>query len=187
MNGASLELKHYAPAHADCDIAVHFPDADIIHVGDTWCNGFYPFIDYSTGGSINGMIRATEVNLARVANKTAVIPGHGPADDEAQLTEFRDMLVGVCDKVAALKRQGRSVAEVVATKLTAATDAKWGGFLIPPGPFVELVYQGVSCGALFWCERASDCGTGTAPIGPEFRSRRNGAFSSAGSRAQEYC
>ena len=135
MNGASLELKHYAPAHADCDIAVHFPDADIIHVGDTWCNGFYPFIDYSTGGSINGMIRATEVNLARVANKTIIIPGHGPVADKAQLTDFRDMLVSVCDKVAALKKQGRSVAEVVATKPTAATDARWGGFLTPPRPF----------------------------------------------------
>jgi hypothetical protein len=59
-------LKHYAPAHTD--ISVHFTEADIFHVADTFWNGYYPFIDYSTGGSIDGMIRATEANLAKVTD-----------------------------------------------------------------------------------------------------------------------
>jgi glyoxylase-like metal-dependent hydrolase (beta-lactamase superfamily II) len=63
LNGATIALKHYAPAHTDSDISVHFTDADILHVADTFWNGYYPFIDYSTGGSIDGMIRATEANL----------------------------------------------------------------------------------------------------------------------------
>src|SRR6266481_3626942 len=61
-NDTRLALKYYGPAHTDSDISVLFEEADIIHVGDTWWNGFYPFIDYSTGGSIDGMIRATERN-----------------------------------------------------------------------------------------------------------------------------
>ena len=64
LNGASIALKHYAPAHTDSDISVTFGEADILHVGDTFWNGIYPFIDYSTGGSIDGMIAASDANLA---------------------------------------------------------------------------------------------------------------------------
>jgi glyoxylase-like metal-dependent hydrolase (beta-lactamase superfamily II) len=58
LNGASIGLKYYGPAHTDSDISVTFGEADIVHVGDTFWNGIYPFIDYSTGGSIDGQIRA---------------------------------------------------------------------------------------------------------------------------------
>ncbi len=56
VNGTTLVLEHYAPAHTDSDISVSFTDADIFHTGDTWWNGFYPFIDYSTGRSIDGTL-----------------------------------------------------------------------------------------------------------------------------------
>jgi len=59
----------------------------VIHVGDTWWNGFYPFIDYSTGGNIDGMIKASEANVAAVTDKTIVIPGHGnPVSNKAELS-----------------------------------------------------------------------------------------------------
>src|SRR5215510_6587941 len=127
LNGTSIALKHYAPAHTDSGISVHFRDSDILHVADTFWNGYYPFIDYSTGGSIDGMIRATEVNLAKVSDTTIVIPGHGEVADKSQLSFYRDMLVAIREKVAALKKQGKSRDEVVAAKPTAAWDAKWGG------------------------------------------------------------
>jgi glyoxylase-like metal-dependent hydrolase (beta-lactamase superfamily II) len=60
--------------------------ADILQTGDTWWNG-YPFIDYSTGGSIAGTIRAAHTNIARVTANKIVIPGHGPAGNKAQLIE----------------------------------------------------------------------------------------------------
>src|ERR1700676_4321572 len=69
LNGASIGLKYYGPAHTDCDIAVTFTEADIVHVGDTFWNGIYPFIDYSTGGSIDGMIAASDLNLAATTNE----------------------------------------------------------------------------------------------------------------------
>ena len=74
-NSTTLILKHYSPAHTDSDISVHFVEADVFHTGDTFWNGNYPFIDYSTGGSIDGMIRATEANLGKVTDKMIVIPG----------------------------------------------------------------------------------------------------------------
>jgi glyoxylase-like metal-dependent hydrolase (beta-lactamase superfamily II) len=144
INGASIALKYYGPAHTDGDISVTFAEADIVHVGDTYWNGIYPFIDYSTGGSINGMIAASDATLAATTDKTIIIPGHGQAvSNRAELKEFRDMLVAIRDNVAALKKQGRSRDETVAAKPTAVFDAKWGNFVIDPGFFTRLVYEGV--------------------------------------------
>lgn len=144
LNGATLWLRHYGPAHTDSDISVDFAEADILHVADTYWNGVYPFIDYSTGGSIDGAIRAAEANLAATTGATIVIPGHGhPVSDRAGLLAFRDMLVDIREKVAALKRQGRSLPETLAANPTAAYDAAWGRFVISPALFTRLVYAGV--------------------------------------------
>jgi glyoxylase-like metal-dependent hydrolase (beta-lactamase superfamily II) len=144
LNGASIELKSYKPAHTDSDLSVTFGEADILHVGDTYWNGIYPFIDYSTGGSIDGMIAASDVNLAAATDNTIIIPGHGkPVSNKAELKAFRDMLVDIRDKVAALKKAGRALPETVAAKPTADHDAKWGQFVIDPPFFTKLVYEGV--------------------------------------------
>jgi glyoxylase-like metal-dependent hydrolase (beta-lactamase superfamily II) len=144
LNGASIVLKYYGPAHTDSDISVTFTEANIVHVGDTFWNGIYPFIDYSTGGSIDGMISASNANLAATTNDTIIVPGHGkPVSNRDELQEFRDMLVVVRDNVATLKKQGRSRDETVAAKPSAAFDAKWGQFVIDPGFFTRLVYEGV--------------------------------------------
>jgi glyoxylase-like metal-dependent hydrolase (beta-lactamase superfamily II) len=137
---STLKLTHYDPAHTDTDLSVHFTEADILHCGDTFWNGFYPFIDYSSGGNINGMIRATEQNLATAGADTIVIPGHGPIGNKTQLTEFHDMLVGSRDNVAKLKKEGKSLDETIAAKPTAAYDEKWGK---KPEAFIGYVYQGV--------------------------------------------
>jgi glyoxylase-like metal-dependent hydrolase (beta-lactamase superfamily II) len=140
---STLNLNHYEPAHTDTDLSVHFTEADILHCGDTWFNGFYPFIDYSTGGNINGMIAAATQNLALATDTTILIPGHGPVGNKTQLTEFRDMLVGVRDKVAALKKQGLTLEATTAAKPTALYDAKFGAGFIKPDVFAMLVYAGV--------------------------------------------
>ncbi|MEN0053091.1 MAG: MBL fold metallo-hydrolase [Mucilaginibacter sp.] len=142
FNGETLQMKHYAPAHTDSDISVYFPNADILHVADTWWNGYYPFIDYNTGGNIEGAIKAANLNVSRTTDKTIIIPGHGPIGNRKQLIEFRDMLVDIHAKVSTLKKQGKSVNEVVALKPTAAYDKKWGGFVIDPAFFTKLVYRG---------------------------------------------
>ncbi|GMO11488.1 MBL fold metallo-hydrolase [Bradyrhizobium sp. TM233] len=144
LNGASLALKYYGPAHTDSDISVMFTEANVLHVGDTFWNGIYPFIDYSTGGSIDGMIAASDANLAVAKNDTIIIPGHGkPVSNRAELQEFRDMLVAIRDNVGNLKKQGKTRDETVAAKPTAAFDAKFGQFVIDPGFFTRLVYEGV--------------------------------------------
>lgn len=144
LNGKTLHLNHYDPAHTDSDISVRIVEADILHCGDTFWNGLYPFIDYSTGGNIDGMIKAAEANVAAAGPRTIVIPGHGkPVGNRDELIAYRDMLVGVRDNVAKLKQQGRSVDEAIAAAPTAAFDEKWGKAVISPAFFTRLVYEGV--------------------------------------------
>ena len=143
LNGATIALKHYGPAHTDGDISAYFTEADVFHTGDTWWNGHYPFIDYSTGGSFDGMIKAAEANLAMVTDKTIVIPGHGPVGGKAEMIEYREMLATIRDRVTALKKQGKSLDEIVAAKPTAAYDAKWGTGFVNGEFFTKLVYKGV--------------------------------------------
>jgi glyoxylase-like metal-dependent hydrolase (beta-lactamase superfamily II) len=138
-----VQVESYVPAHTDGDLSVYFPAEDVLATGDTWWNGLYPFIDYVAGGSIDGMIRAANANISRTTRHTLIVPGHGAVGDRVQLTQFRDMLVSIRAKVAALKAQGKSLDEVIAAKPSAAYDAKWGGGVIHPVLFVALVYRGV--------------------------------------------
>jgi len=143
LNNTTLSLESFAPAHTDSDILVEFTEHDVMHVGDVWWNGHYPFIDYSTGGSIDGTIRAVEVCLSRVKDSTVIIPGHGPVGDKSQLAGFRDMLTTVRQRVAEMKNHGRSLAEIVAAKPTLEFDPKFGHFLLAPADFTGLVFAGV--------------------------------------------
>lgn len=144
LNGATLMLKHYNAAHTDSDVSVRFVEADILHTGDTFWNGIYPFIDYSTGGHIDGTIAAAEANIAETTDRTIIIPGHGaPIATRQQLLDFRDMLVEVRSNVAALKRRGLSLEATIAARPTAAHDTKWYRSVISPALFTRLVYEGI--------------------------------------------
>jgi glyoxylase-like metal-dependent hydrolase (beta-lactamase superfamily II) len=140
-NGDALDLVHFDPAHTDTDIYIHFHKADVLHLGDIWFNGFYPFIDESTGGSIGGMIRAGEKALAVAGNGTKIIPGHGPLGTRHEFKIFHDMLSSIHDKVATLKAAGLSEQEAVAKKPTTAFDEVWGKGMLTPDQFVGLVYR----------------------------------------------
>jgi glyoxylase-like metal-dependent hydrolase (beta-lactamase superfamily II) len=117
--------------------------ANILSTGDTFWNGAYPFIDIVAGGSIDGMILAANDNIALATDNTLVIGGHRPVGNRAQLIEYRDMLVGIRKNVAALKKQGKSLEQTIASKPTAAYDAKWGQLVISPALFTSLVFRSV--------------------------------------------
>ena len=142
-SGMTLSLRVHPNAHTDGDIAVYFTEADILHTGDVWWNGIYPFIDYSTGGSIDGTIRAANAVIKMVSDQTIIVPGHGPTGNRAELIEFREMLVAIRANVAALKARGLSLEETIKARPTTVFDAKWGQFVIDPSLFTRLVYEGV--------------------------------------------
>jgi cyclase len=139
-NGETLLLQHLSPAHTDTDIYVRFQKANVIHMGDTFFNGFYPYIDSGTGGNIAGMIAAADTVLPLADNETKLIPGHGPLGNKADLAKFRDMLVVARERVQKLKSAGKSAQEAVASKPFADLDAAWGHGLLNSDAFVQVVY-----------------------------------------------
>jgi glyoxylase-like metal-dependent hydrolase (beta-lactamase superfamily II) len=144
MNNSTLLLKHQPNAHTDGDITVTFAEANILHAGDIYWNGIYPFIDYSTGGSIDGTVRAVEAILNAVSEESIIIPGHGqPVSSRSELKDYYTMLGSIRENVALLKKQGRSLDEIVALKPTAAFDSKYGQFVITPAFFTKLVFEGL--------------------------------------------
>ncbi len=138
-----IVLTHYPPAHTDGDISVHFEELDILHTGDTWSNGLYPFIDASTGGHIDGMIQATQTNLRRVSAATVIIPGRGPVGNREQLERSLDMLTELREKVATLKQRGLTFAEVVAGKPETPYEKHFSGSFVPFNLFLSCIYSGV--------------------------------------------
>jgi glyoxylase-like metal-dependent hydrolase (beta-lactamase superfamily II) len=140
LNGDELQCFHVPPAHTDGDSIVHFRKANVIHMGDLFFNGLYPFIDASTGGSLEGMIGAADRILGVANDATQIIPGHGPMGKKPDLKAFRDMLAGVRDKVKPLVAAGKSLAEVQAAKPTQAFDETWGKGFLKPEQFVAVAY-----------------------------------------------
>ncbi|NKJ03825.1 MBL fold metallo-hydrolase [Rhizobium sp. SG741] len=143
LDGKTIRLRYYGPAHTDSDISVFFEEDNVIHVGDTLWTGLYPFIDSSTGGSIDGQIAAAEANLKMIDKETIVIPGHGDIANREDIKVWLDMLVGAREKVAKMKKAGRSVEETIAANPTKQWDAKFGQWVIPPALFTRVVYEGV--------------------------------------------
>ena len=139
-NGESLALQHFAPAHTDTDIYILFEKANVIHMGDTFFSGMYPYIDSSTGGKIGGMIAAADKILGLASGNTKIVPGHGSLGNKEDLTKFRAMLVTARDRVQKLKTAGKSAQEAVAEKPLADLDAVWGKGMLAGDQFVQVVY-----------------------------------------------
>lgn len=144
LNGEILYIKHLAPGHTDGDSVVHFRNANVIHAGDLFFNGFYPFIDVENGGSINGLIVDVTAILAMANDTTKIIPGHGPLGTKAQLTVYRQMLLTVRDNVKALIEAGKSEEQVIAAKPTATLDGTWGNGFMKPDVFTAIVYSSLA-------------------------------------------
>src|ERR1700756_2547858 len=140
-NGEIVMLQYFQPAHTDTDIYIHFQKANVIHMGDTFFNGFYPVIDASTGGKINGMILAAGRVLPLANNNTKIVPGHGPLGNKADLTKYRDMLVVARDRVQKLKTAGKSADEILASKPLADLDPVWGHGMLSSDLFLQMVYS----------------------------------------------
>jgi cyclase len=127
------------PAHTNGDLYLFFPGANVLVASDILAVGRYPAMDYSTGGWINGLIESAALLQAIGNANTRVVPGLGPAQTKAALKTQHDMLVTVRDRIVALLRQGKSLAEVRAAAPTREFDADWGD----PEQFVAATYIGL--------------------------------------------
>jgi cyclase len=140
MNGESVSLVHVPPAHTDSDIYIHFEKGNVLQTGDIFFNGFYPYIDNGTGGSVSGMIAGAAKLLAVADNNTKIVPGHGPLGNKADLTKYRDMLSTVRERLQKLKSSGKSVDDAIAAKPLADLDAAWSKGLFNTDTFIQIAY-----------------------------------------------
>jgi cyclase len=141
LNGDEVYVFHVPRAHTDGDAIIHFRNSNVIHMGDTFFNKLYPFIDTSSGGTIDGMIAAVDRGLAISTDSTKIIPGHGPLGNKAELQAYRTMLATISARIKAQIKQGLKLEDAIAAKPTADFDDVWGKGFLPPAKFVEMVWK----------------------------------------------
>jgi glyoxylase-like metal-dependent hydrolase (beta-lactamase superfamily II) len=140
LNGDEINAVHIPPAHTDGDALVWFKRANVIHMGDTYFNGRYPFIDLESGGSLEGVIGAADRALGIANDSTRIIPGHGELSNKAELARYRDALVAARDRVKKLIAEGKTLDQIIAAKPMAEYDDRMGKGFINPETFLRTVY-----------------------------------------------
>jgi cyclase len=144
LNGEAVTAHHVPRGHTDGDSIVYFSESNVLHMGDIFFNGRYPYIDLDGGGTVQGMIAAVEKGLELADGETRVIAGHGPLSDRAGLQEYHDFLVTVRDRVQALVNQGMSLEQAIAARPTAEWDDILGEVWITGDQLVTFVYNSLT-------------------------------------------
>jgi glyoxylase-like metal-dependent hydrolase (beta-lactamase superfamily II) len=141
FNDEEIHVFHVENAHTDGDAIVHFKNANVIHMGDLFFNGLYPFIDIESGGSAKGVLAAVDLVLARADEETKIVPGHGPpVSDRGELRAYRDMLATIVGRIEEAIAQGKSMDEIKAGNPTSEWDEVWGKAWLTADQMVEILY-----------------------------------------------
>ena len=137
----TMRVMHVKPSHTDGDSYIYFPESNVIHMGDNFSNGGYPYIDLNSGGDIDGLIKNHTMVLALLDDQTKIIPGHGKVTDRTRLLAYRDMLMTIHARVKKAKLSGSSLEEVIAMGLTKEWDEEFGQGFQGPGAIVTSIYK----------------------------------------------
>lgn len=143
FNDERVRLFHYPNAHTDGDAAVYFTDSGVLHAGDLFFAGQFPFVDLDTGGSVQGLIAAIDDLLRRVPDDARVIPGHGSLSDVEDLGEYRQMLVETARNVRKRMEAGMSLDEIQQEGLPAEWQG-WSSDFVPEDRWIETIYESYS-------------------------------------------
>jgi len=143
INDESVNAVHVGSAHTDGDSVIYFRRANVVHAGDIFFNGFYPFIDAANGGSLKGTIDAVDEILAATDSNSKIIPGHGPLADKKQLQAYRDMLATAYARLLKLKNDGVSAEDAVIQNPLADLEAQWGGGIFSGEKWISITYPAV--------------------------------------------
>jgi len=126
INGETMHVYKVPASHTDGDAFVRFRNANVVHTGDVFASGRYPFIDSTNGGSVAGIVKAMDELIPTLNDDTKVIPGHGPLAGKKEVIAYRNMMATVASRVEALVKQGKTLDEVKAAKPTAEFEAAYG-------------------------------------------------------------
>jgi cyclase len=140
MNGEEIRLVHFPSGHTDGDAIVFFTGANVVHMGDHFFSGRFPFVDTSSGGDPAGYAANVKSVLDQIKDDTKVIPGHGPLSTKADLAAFHQMLVDCIDAVQTAKQSGKSLADAQKAGLPAKYKS-WGEGFINSDTWIETIYS----------------------------------------------
>lgn len=144
INGEDILLFHVHHAHTDGDAIVYFPKSNVIHMGDIYFQATFPFIDISSGGSIDGVIKAINRVLFLVDEETIIIPGHGNLSNRTELIAYRDMLHTLRTRMKQALDAEMSIEEIKSANLTAEFNDRWGQGWMKPDTFIDIIYTDLS-------------------------------------------
>jgi glyoxylase-like metal-dependent hydrolase (beta-lactamase superfamily II) len=140
-NGDTVDLIHVPNAHTDGDTIVHFTNLNVFHMGDTYVNAGFPYIDVNSQGTLDGVIAAAEAVLSRSNADTKIIPGHGPLATPDDLRGLVAALNVIRDRLKALVDQGRTEDEAVAADITADWAESYGAGFISGERLTRFAYR----------------------------------------------
>ncbi|PWK50068.1 glyoxylase-like metal-dependent hydrolase (beta-lactamase superfamily II) [Pleionea mediterranea] len=141
LNGEDAELIHLPKAHTDGDAAIHFKQANVIHTGDVFFNGMFPYIDINSGGSVDGYISAQETLIKLANDKTKIIPGHGPLASKSDLEKAVAMLKEAKSRIAKAIDKGLSEDDVVNNNPLSDYHEAWNWGFITTEKMTRQVYK----------------------------------------------
>jgi len=141
MNGQTIEVQHVPAAHTDGDSIVYFREADVLHMGDIFFSGLFPYIDLDGGGTVDGYIAGLERGLAMAGPNTRIIPGHGPISGASELQASIDMLREASFRVRTLVEGGADLETVRASDPLADFHEAWNWRFITTERMVETLYN----------------------------------------------
>jgi glyoxylase-like metal-dependent hydrolase (beta-lactamase superfamily II) len=144
LNGEPVTAYHVPRGHTDGDSIIHFPASNIVHMGDIFFYGLYPFIDLDGGGTLQGMIAGVELGLELSDGNTKIIPGHGELTDRAGLKAYHGMLVEMRDIVQGMIDKGMSLKQVVKANPTSKWDEELGNAFIKPDSLAVFIYNSLT-------------------------------------------
>ena len=143
LNDDGIEIIYIPNAHTDGDSVVYFTKDNVLHTGDIFFNGFYPFIDVAHGGSLKGTLTAVEQLISMVNDETKIIPGHGPLANKADLVAYKDMLATAYLNLKAQKSMDKTIEQVQKAKPLKELDKKWSKGIFTSNKWIEIVYDGL--------------------------------------------
>ena len=138
-----VRLVHYPNAHSNGDTVVFFDKSKVMHTGDMFFQGMFPFMDVDNGGDIENWVKQLDSIIASVPADIRIIPGHGPLVGISELKAFRQMLSDSADIVRNQMKEGKTLEQVKAAGLPEKFAPWTKGFFTTP-QWIELVYRSLN-------------------------------------------
>ncbi|MBK7606257.1 MAG: MBL fold metallo-hydrolase [Saprospiraceae bacterium] len=141
LNGEDIVIFHVDHAHTDGDALYYFPKSNVLHTGDCFMKGRFPFIDRNSGGSVDGWLSGVSRAITMIDDETVIIPGHGDLANKKDYREVRDAVMSIRDAIKMKIKAGMDLDQIKTAKITSALDATMGSGFIKSDAFITTIYN----------------------------------------------